>query len=41
MRFVIIFPHLESGDAPTIFAFNQQISVGIFSDLELCIADLI
>lgn len=33
--------HLESGDAPTIFAFNQQISVGIFPDLELCIADLI
>ena len=33
--------HLESGDAPTIFAFNQPISVGIFPDLAICIADLI
>lgn len=33
--------HLEYGDAPTIFAFNQPISVGIFPDLAICIADLI
>lgn len=33
--------HLESGDAPTIFAFNQPISVGIFPDLAICITDLI
>ena len=32
---------LESGDAPTIFAFSQPVSVGIFPDLEICIADLI
>lgn len=33
--------HLESGDAPTIFAFNQTISVGIFPELAICIADMI
>ena len=33
--------HLESGDAPTIFAFNQTLSVGIFPELEICIADMI
>ena len=33
--------HLEAGDAPTIFAFNQTISVGIFPELAICIADMI
>lgn len=33
--------HLESGDAPTIFAFSQPISVGIFPSLTICIADLL
>lgn len=32
---------LESGDAPTIFAFSQPVSVDIFPDLEICIADLL
>lgn len=33
--------HLESGDAPTIFAFNQTLSVGIFPELEICIEALL
>ena len=33
--------HLESGDAPTIFAFSQPISVGIFPSLTICITDLL
>ena len=33
--------HLESGDASTIFAFSQPISVGIFPDLAICISGLI
>ena len=33
--------HLEAGDAPTIFAFNQSISVGIYSGLQITISDLI